>query len=201
MSAPVQPVPPPVVDCPLPYIARLAARQPRTLDVVVIHCTELPDLAAARTCGERVLYDSGTGNSGHYYIDRDGRIERWVPEERIAHHVRGWNARSVGIELVHTGRWPDWYHSQRQDPSEPYPDVQIDALIALVTQLRAGLPALRWLAGHADLDRDMVAASDRPELSVRRKVDPGPTFPWARVLRACGLPRLIPDPSTTSDCT
>ena len=183
---------PDVVDRWLPYADRLESRALAAIDLVVIHCTELPDLAMAREYGERVLYDSGSGNSGHYYIDRDGRIERWLPEERIAHHVRGCNARSVGIELVHAGRWPDWYHSRRQVPVDAYPDVQIDALIGLLGHLQATLPSLRWLAGHDDLDTGMVAASDRPELLVRRKVDPGPGFPWSRVLDASGLPRHVP---------
>ena len=56
---------------PLPYHDRLPLRDPATLEMVVIHCTELPDLATAREYGERVLYDSGAGNSGHFYIDRD----------------------------------------------------------------------------------------------------------------------------------
>lgn len=195
MSAPSSSTPPApaVIERSLPYAALLRQRPLASVDLVVIHCTELPDLAMARDYGERVLYDSGTGNSGHYYVDRDGRIERWVPEERVAHHVRDWNQRSVGIELVNTGRWPDWYHSQRQVPAEPYPDSQIDALIALLGALRQALPSLRYLAGHDDLDLDTVAASDRPELVVRRKVDPGPGFPWPRVVAATGLPRRCPD--------
>ncbi|HTL14342.1 MAG TPA: N-acetylmuramoyl-L-alanine amidase, partial [Thermomonas sp.] len=64
---------PPIRRDPLPYAEALAARDPADVDTVVIHCTELPDLATARAWGERVLYPaSGTGNSGHYYIDRDG---------------------------------------------------------------------------------------------------------------------------------
>ena len=50
---------------PLPYEERLEARPLAQIDMVVIHCTELPDLAMAREFGERVHYDSGTGNSGH----------------------------------------------------------------------------------------------------------------------------------------
>jgi hypothetical protein len=57
---------------PLPYEDRLPQRPDAQVDLVVIHCTELPDLAMAREYGERVLYESGAGNSGHYYIDRDG---------------------------------------------------------------------------------------------------------------------------------
>ena len=81
----------------------LACLQPRPLaqvNLVVIHCTELPDMATARIYGERVLHASGAGNSGHYYIDRDGRVHRFVPPSRSANHTRGYNPRSVGIELV-----------------------------------------------------------------------------------------------------
>ena len=84
---------------PLPYHDRLPLRDPATLEMVVIHCTELPDLATAREYGERVLYDSGAGNSGHFYIDRDGSVVQYVAPERVAHHVRGMNAHTLGIEL------------------------------------------------------------------------------------------------------
>ncbi len=178
----------------LPYVSALASRVPGAIDLVVVHCTELPDLATAREYGERVLYDSGTGNSGHYYIDRDGRIECWVPETRIAHHVRGWNERSLGIELVNLGRWPDWYDSRRQQPGQDYPSAQIEALIALLQQLAHRLPSAPALAGHEELDLEWVPASDDPSLKVRRKLDPGPLFPWSRVLRGSGLRRFRPEP-------
>ena len=177
MSAPR----PAIVDSPLPYQAQLQARDPNDIDLVVIHCTELPDLASAREFGERVLYASGTGNSGHYYIDRDGRIEQYVALERIAHHVRGYNPRSVGIELVNRGRWPHWFDSRHQAMDEPYPPAQIEALLALLRWLPGQLPALRWVAGHDALDLEQVAASDDPAKLVARKRDPGPLFPWAQV--------------------
>ena len=64
-------------DWPLPYEPRLAARMSTDIDLVVIHCTELPDLATAREYGERIRYaETQTGNSGHYYIDRDGAPHR-----------------------------------------------------------------------------------------------------------------------------
>lgn len=174
----------------LPYAELLAARAPDAVDTVVIHCTELPDLATARAYGERVLYDSGTGNSGHYYIDRDGRIEEYVPSARSAHHTRGWNARSIGIELVNTGRFPDWLDSRRQAMDEPYTDAQIAALTALLRWLCGELQSLAQIAGHEDLDRDEVEASDDPALKVRRKRDPGPLFPWQAVLAAVPLRRI-----------
>lgn len=180
----------PVRDWPLPYVDRLAARDPAAVDLAVIHCTELPDLAAARAYGERVLHPSGSGNSGHYYIDRDGSVHRFVVVTRVAHHVRGCNERAVGIELINRGRWPDWLDSRCQTMTEPYPDAQIAALCMLLRDLRAELPALRQIAGHEDLDTDLVPASDDATRSVRRKLDPGPLFPWPQVLAQAGLERL-----------
>jgi N-acetylmuramoyl-L-alanine amidase len=180
-----------IVRNPLPYVAALAPRPLSAIDLVVIHCTELPDLAAARTYGERVRYpDSGTGNSGHFYVERDGRVEEWVPPERIAHHVRGYNPRSIGIELVNRGRYPDWYHSARQAMREPYPAAQVDALAALLADLRGRLPALRWIAGHDALDAEWVAASNDASSQVRRKLDPGPLFPWAILAARVPLERF-----------
>jgi N-acetylmuramoyl-L-alanine amidase len=176
---------------PLPYEHRLEARPLAQVDLVVVHCTELPDLATARAYGERVLYpDSGTGNSGHWYVDRDGDTVRYVDPARIAHHVRGHNPRSVGIELVNRGRWPDWLDSRHQAMEEPYPAAQVDALVALLDSLRAQLPALRFVAGHEDLDTSTEAASDDPAIQVPRKRDPGPLFPWDEVLARVPLQRL-----------
>ncbi|MES2859749.1 MAG: N-acetylmuramoyl-L-alanine amidase [Pseudomonadota bacterium] len=176
---------------PLPYVDALAERAPESIDLVVIHCTELPDLAMARQYGERVLYpDSATGNSGHYYIDRDGSIVEYVPPVRIAHHTRGYNPRSIGIELVNTGRYPDWMDSRHQEMHEAYAEAQIDALTGLLRQLVDRIPWLAQIAGHEDLDQDSVPASDDPLVMVRRKLDPGPMFPWQRVLREVPLVRL-----------
>jgi N-acetylmuramoyl-L-alanine amidase len=175
---------------PLPYVGQLQPRALTDIDLVVVHCTELPDLATARAYGERIVHPSGTGNSGHYYIDRDGSVFRYVPEDRIAHHVRGHNEHAVGVELVNAGRWPDWFDSCRQAMTETYPDVQIDALLGLLALLRGALPNLRDIAGHEDLDIDIIPASNDAALQVRRKLDPGPLFPWPRVMNTCGLQRL-----------
>ena len=180
----------------LPYESRLETRPLSQVDLVVIHCTELPDLATAREYGERVLYpprtdgSGGTGNSGHYYVDRDGTCHRYVAPDRIAHHVRGYNPRSIGIELVNTGRFPHWLDSRHQAMEEGYPDAQVDALVALLGTLQSELPALRYIAGHEELDTAMVPASDDPAILVPRKRDPGPLFPWQRVLEAVALQRL-----------
>ena len=179
-------------SAPLPYQACLELRPLAQVDLVVIHCTELPDMATARDYGERVMHDSGAGNSGHYYIDRDGSVQQFVPPSRSANHTRGYNPRSVGIELVNCGRYPDWYDSRRQVMDEPYSEAQIDSLLALLTHLRLELPNLQYIAGHEDLDTAMVAASDDAALQVFRKRDPGPLFPWDTVLSRSGLQRLQP---------
>ena len=167
---------------PLPYHDRLPLRDADSLRMVVIHCTELPDLAMAREYGERVLYDSGAGNSGHFYIDRNGSVVQYVAPERIAHHVRGMNADTVGIELVNTGRYPHWFDSRHQAMDEPYTEAQLAALEALLLALVARYPSLQRIAGHDQLDLEQVPASDDAGLMVARKRDPGPLFPWARVL-------------------
>ena len=185
---------PVIATTPLPYGHLLEARVREQIDLVVIHCTELADLAAARTAGEQVLYSSGTGNSGHFYIDRDGGLHQYVEVERVAHHVRGYNERSVGIELVNIGRYPDWLAAGSQQMREPYGDAQIAALIDLVQWLQHQLPSLKSIAGHEALDTTQMSASDDASVLVHRKLDPGPMFPWDRVMQAITLQRLDPSP-------
>ena len=173
---------------PLDYVKKLDTRVLDQIRRVVIHATELPDLAEARVYGQRVLYaNSGTGNSGHFYIDRDGSIEQWVPVDRIAHHVRGHNADTIGIELVNRGRWPNWLASDAQHWPEAYPEAQIQALIELLQVLDSGLPNLDHVIGHEHLDTETVPASNNAAIQVRRKTDPGPHFPWPEVVAAGGL--------------
>ncbi|MBS7456428.1 N-acetylmuramoyl-L-alanine amidase [Coralloluteibacterium stylophorae] len=179
---------------PLPYEIRLPERPRTAIDLVVIHCTETPDLASARRFGERVLYGSGTGNSGHYYIDRDGSLHVYVAPERVAHHTRGYNERAVGIELVNTGRYPHWLDSRHQAMDEPYTPAQIQTLKALLASLREALPNLVYIAGHEDLDTATEPASDDPARRVFRKRDPGPLFPWPEVLAGSGLERIRAEP-------
>jgi N-acetylmuramoyl-L-alanine amidase len=173
---------------PVSYAGRLDKRSPGSIKTVVVHCTELPDLAMAREYAERIHYAaSQTGNCGHFYLDRGGQAEQWVPLDRVAHHVRGHNQGSIGIELVNTGRYPHWLHSGHQQMAEPYPEAQLVALLELLAQLRLQLPALSFIAGHDQLDREQVPASDQPGTLVQRKTDPGPLFPWPRIIASSSL--------------
>ena len=176
---------------PLSYTRRLEIRDTNSIKLVVIHCTELPDLAMARVWGEKIIYpENQAGNSGHFYINRDGCIEQWVPVNCVAHHVRGYNPQSIGIELVNNGRYPDWFHSGHQLMTEPYPDVQIAALAALLDQLVQQLPGLEAVAGHEDLDTAMLPSEDKPDIMINRKLDPGPHFPWSELMHKLPLKRL-----------
>lgn len=182
---------PSIANRPLSYEQRLERRSPEIIEGVVIHATELPNLAMAREYGKRIHYaDSRTGNSGHFYIDRNGSIEQWVSLDRVAHHVAGHNARTIGIELVNLGRYPNWLASDHQHWQESVTEAQIKALIDLLNALRRQLPGLSWIAGHDQLDTREVPASDEPAKTVRRKLDPGPDFPWSRVSHASTLKQL-----------
>ncbi len=182
-----------ITDDKLPYWHKLSARSTEELNMIVIHATELTDLAEAREYGERVLYEeSGTGASGHYYINRDGSIHQYVPDDRIANHTSGWNAKTLSIELINRGRYPNWYHSDHQYMQESYPDEQIDALILLVNELKNRYPTIKFTQGHEDLDTRMIPAENNPDLNVSRKMDPGPYFPWERFLEAVGLRKETP---------
>jgi N-acetylmuramoyl-L-alanine amidase len=175
----------------LSYTQCLDKRRLGDIQLVVVHCTELPDLTMARIWGEKLVHPATqTGNSGHFYIDRDGKTEQWVPLNRVAHHVRGYNDNSIGIELVNTGRYPDWFKSDRQAMTEPYTTHQIEALATLLKLLKHDLPNLESIAGHEDLDVEKLPSEDQPDILISRKVDPGPLFPWPAILKSVALTRV-----------
>ena len=140
----------------------------------------------------RVLYQNGTGASGHYYIDRDGNMEQYVPDDRIANHTVGWNNKTLSIELVNEGRFPEHYQSDQQKTIHFYPQKQIDTLVELLTEFKRRYPTIKYVQGHEDLDRRKVPSTDDPTIFVERKMDPGNTFPWVEVLDQVDLIKQIP---------
>lgn len=102
--------------------------------------------------------------SAHYLIEREGEIVQLVEESARAWHAgQSWwggqtdlNSASLGIELDNDG-------------SEPFADAQIDALLALLADIRQRhrIPAANFL-GHADV-------------APARKGDPSAFFPWRRL--------------------
>jgi len=135
---------------------------------------------------------SQTGNCGHYYVDKGGLIECFVAPEYEAHHVIDYNPRSIGIELVNRGRYPDWFHKNNQEPDDPYPEIQIEQLIRLIEALTVQCPNMTHIAGHEDLDQSTIVAEDDDTVLIKRKIDPGPMFPWQHVFDRIALQPLKP---------
>ena len=143
-------------------------------DMLVLHYTGMESGAAALAR----LRDPLSEVSAHYLVFEDGGIVQMVPEVRRAWHAGAgsWkgetdiNSRAIGIEIVHPGH---------AGGLPPYPDAQIEAVIALARDVlsRWPIPPERVLA-HSDI---------APE----RKEDPGETFPWDR-LAAAGIGHLVP---------
>ncbi|WP_285696792.1 N-acetylmuramoyl-L-alanine amidase [Actinomadura sp. NBRC 104412] len=167
---------PTVHDRPVSWYRLLPARAAAQVTTLVLHATETPDLETAWELAEH-----GPRVCGHLYLDRDGSVHRFVPLDRVASHVRGHNTPSIGVELVNTGRHPDHFDTRSQTPDEDFPADQIEALKNLFPALRAEFPRLRTLLRHSDLDLETVPSTDDPSRRVRRRIDPGPRFPWDEV--------------------
>lgn len=135
------------------------ARRP---NLVVIHHTGDAALKEAL----RTLTSPSHRVSAHYLIGRDGQLVQLVDERNRAWHAgAAWwggltdiNSASIGIELDNNGY-------------EPYADVQIEALLKLLDDLRERyrIPVANYV-GHADI-------------APGRKVDPSAWFPWDRLAR------------------
>jgi N-acetylmuramoyl-L-alanine amidase len=154
----------------------LPERSAAQVTAVVLHATETPDLAAAWELAEH-----GPRVCGHIYVDRDGSVHRFVPLDRVASHVRGYNTPSIGIELVNRGRHPRHFDSRSQTPEERFTAEQIKALKRVLRGLLGDFSRLGELVRHSDLDQERVPATDDGSRLVRRRIDPGPLFPWAEV--------------------
>lgn len=118
--------------------------------------------------------------SSHYLVDANPpRILRLVPEHRRAWHAgrsfwqgqTALNASSIGIEIVNDGN-----HGHQEGPFAPWDAAQMEAVVALVKDLAAryGVPPHHVL-GHSDI-------------APQRKQDPGPAFPWQRLVQAGLVP-------------
>lgn len=153
-----------------------------SLDTIILHYTgmENAEVALERLC------DREAQVSAHYVVLDAGDVIQMVDERKRAWHAglgywhgeRDMNSASIGIEIVNGGH---------DFGLPPYPDAQIDAVIALVRDLmgRHGIGAERVI-GHSDI---------APE----RKDDPGEHFPWERLARA-GAARALPEGSKAETC-
>lgn len=123
--------------------------------------------------------------SSHYLVAANPpRLYRLVPENRRAWHAgkSQWlgqaalNASSIGIEIVNDGN-----QGRHEGPFAPWDAAQMEAVVALVQDVaqRHGVPP-HHIVGHSDI-------------APQRKQDPGPAFPWQRLVQA----GLVPWPDAT----
>lgn len=175
-----------IIEYLLPYNDLLEKRDLSKVDMIVFHCTEIPTIAETREITEKIIDDQDIsyGTSGHYYIDRDGQVYRYVEDDRVAHHVASYNYRSIGVELVNSGRYPEWYSTKNQVPTEKYTEAQILSSIDLMDFLKQRIPSLSIIKRHSDLDKRLITSIDNSNVKVCRKIDPGPLFPWDKIDRA-----------------
>jgi N-acetylmuramoyl-L-alanine amidase len=99
--------------------------------------------------------------SAHYVVAKDGKVFHMLNDYLRAWHagISKWgsisdmNSCSIGIEIDNNG-------------NEPFNDVQVKSLLALLTQLKKvyNIPTANFI-GHQDI-------------APLRKPDPGPFFPW-----------------------
>lgn len=146
----------------------------RTLPIslLILHYT---GMATGKAALER-MRDADAKVSAHYMVEEDGRIFQLVDEEKRAWHagVSEWqgetniNSNSIGIEIVNGGH----YHPNADGSLPSFPDVQINAVIALSKDIMKRQGDLTVL-GHSDI-------------APARKIDPGENFPW-QGLAAAGL--------------
>ena len=139
------------------------------ISMIVLHYTALPTCEDALTILSSPTNPAGRVSS-HYLVDRDGTIYQMVDESKRAWHAGAgsWrelddvNSRSIGIEIVNIGL-------DAEGKREPFPDAQIDAVIALCKDIqeRYGIAA-RDIVGHADM-------------APCRRQDPGEAFPWKKL--------------------
>ena len=142
------------------------------ISLLILHYTGMQtgEAALAR------MVDPAAKVSAHYMVETDGSVFQLVDEDNRAWHagVSEWqgvtdiNSASIGIEIVNGGH--DWPEADGTLPA--YPDVQINAVIALSKAI---------CARHGDL-----AVLGHSDIAPARKIDPGEHFPW-QGLAAAGL--------------
>ena len=146
----------------------------KPVDILLLHYTGMASGEAAVGW----LCNPASKVSCHYVVFEDGRTVQLVDEARRAWHAgkSSWagetdiNTRSVGIEIVNPGH---------EFGYRPFPDVQIEAVIALCRGIisRHPIPPERVLA-HSDV-------------APLRKEDPGELFPWQQLFEA-GVGHWVP---------
>lgn len=153
-------------------------RDGKTPRYVVLHGTWTKTLH--ETLGFLTNVGGDNRVSAHYVIDANGDVYQLVDEARRAWHAGAgeWqgetdmNSASIGIEIQNYGL--------KSGEPDPYTDAQMASLIALLKEI---------LARHAIPPENVIGHED---YAPGRKDDPGPHFPWERLIKEGLAKRAIP---------
>ena len=164
----------------VPAHAKTSGKVRSEVNRVIIHSTGGPYCK-----GGSVVYSPADGDAKrwigffnrhrvlgiHYVIDKQGNVEAGVPENQVANHAKGHNRDSIGIELINRGDGVDQFTEQ-----------QLGMLVAALRSIMK-----RWdiqksnILSHAAVDNRYFECGGK---RIKAKPDPGPAFPWNRVMQA-----------------
>lgn len=144
---------------------------------------QTPNMIVVHAMAEQVADDSGDfihaadfldrqGLSAHALVAPDGTVIRCRDDAQGAYHARGFNAASLGIEVLVKGRHD--YGSFAAAIAKPY--LTPEQYEAVVAQCR------EWVRAYG-----ITRVVRHSELSPGRKVDPGAGFPWFNLLIDIGV--------------
>jgi len=121
----------------------------RTIDLIVIHCSATRE-GQSHGAADIDRWHRAQGWNGigyHYVIGLTGKVERGRPLEQPGSHVRGHNARSIGIVYI------GGLAANGVTPKDTRTTAQRRSMAALVAELRARFRGAR-VCGHRDLSPD-----------------------------------------------
>jgi len=156
------------------------------VDRVVVHSSFAKAKKPAEWFGKDAIFsvwrsekDSGGRPfiSVHYFIDRGGKVYQLVPEAETANHAKGYNTRSIGVELAGIA---DEFVKEAQkagasDSDLAYTDAQYTALSGLLADIKSRHSAVRAIR-HSD-----IYEKDNKGEYKARKSDPGSKFDEKRL--------------------
>ena len=121
----------------------------RTISLIIVHCSATRcdrDITAADICAAHRVRGYRTGGY-HYYIRKNGKVEKMRPESEVGAHCFGYNTHSIGVcyegGLDSNGR-----------PADTRTQAQSLALQNLLYDLLMRYPGAR-IVGHRDLSPDL----------------------------------------------
>lgn len=153
------------------------------ISLIVVHYTNMGsfDGALDLLTGRKIAINGHV--SAHYAISRNGDIYHLVDESKRAWHagagryrgITDVNSASIGIELDNEG---DVYFREH-GTWPPYTKALISSLSWLLRDILTRYP-------HITTNEDIIGHN---HLAPRRKMDPGPHFPWKQIWTLFVTPR------------